>query len=70
MPIRGSRSAMPKPGGKPTGIFSSKGKQKQDGMGGPYKDVMNYALGSSTRSQPGAANDQGKRHQKHYGKAR
>lgn len=43
MPVRGKRNAVPKSGGKPTGIFSSRGKQKQDGATGPNMDTFNYA---------------------------
>ncbi len=30
--IRGKKNPMPKAGGSPTGIFSSKGRQKMDGL--------------------------------------
>lgn len=43
MPIRGPKNAMPKKGGSPTGIFSTNGKQKQDGATGPHMDTVKYA---------------------------
>lgn len=41
--IRGVRSAIPKRGKKPTGIFSTRGSQKQDGASGPNMDTYKYA---------------------------
>lgn len=42
--IRGVRPFMPKPAPKPTGMFSSKGKQKQDGMETKHSALKKYAL--------------------------
>lgn len=66
--VRGTKAFRPQSGKPATGIFSTKGRQKNDGTGGmPNQKVMNYSLGSSTRSQP-KGGDQGLRHVKHYGK--
>lgn len=41
--VRGIRNPLPKKGGSPTGMFSSKGRQKQDGATGPHMDTLRYA---------------------------
>ncbi len=68
--IRGKRSFWPKAGSPPTGIFSSKGKQKVDSTSQfAHKDVMTYAhKGPSTRSKPTSNGNASLRHQKHYGR--
>ena len=58
--IRGIRNAIPSKGKSPTGIFSTRGKQKQDGMSGPNMGTLKYAHGNSndkngTRSGGGSA---------------
>ena len=45
--IRGVRPIMPKPAPKETGIFSSKGKQKQDGGPKKHAGLLKYALDCS-----------------------
>jgi hypothetical protein len=67
--IRGVRSAMPKKGKKPTGMFSSKGQQKQDGASGPNMDTFKYAHRNSndkngTKAGGLPSDGAGKRHQK------
>lgn len=45
--VRGIKNPMPKAGGKPTGMFSSRGKQKQDPIGGGFKPSLtgsNYRM--------------------------
>lgn len=67
--VRGMKPFRPQSGKAPTGIFSTKGKQKDDGTAGmPNQAVMGHALGSSTRSKPNGNGNQGLRHVKHYGK--
>ena len=66
--IRGVRNPMPKRGKKPTGMFSSKGQQKQDGASGPNMDTLKYAHRNKNdfngQSKVGLAADQrSKRHQ-------
>lgn len=41
--IRGARNPMPSKGKKPTGIFSTNGTQKQDGISGPHMNVKRAA---------------------------
>lgn len=41
--IRGVRPFMPKSAPKPTGIFSSKGKQKNDGGPKQHASLLKYA---------------------------
>lgn len=42
--VRGVKNPMPSKGGKPTGIFSSRGKQKMDSVAAqPEKGLMGYA---------------------------
>ena len=62
--VRGQRPFRPKAGKPATGIFSTKGNQKDDptGMMTNLK-VMNYSLGSGTRSLPKSSGEQGVRHQ-------
>ena len=67
--VRGVRPFLPKAGKSATGVLSTRGKQKDDPTGNmPNQKTMNYALGSSTRSQPDGRGNQGLRHSKHYGK--
>ena len=66
--IRGQRSIWPKAGGAPTGILSTNGKQKQDGMNGPEMGTLKYSHGNSndangTKSDSLPAGKAGKRHQ-------
>lgn len=57
MPIRGSKPIWPPKPSKPTGIFSSRGTQKNDGTSQfSHHDTLNYAHGSSTRSKPKSSN--------------
>jgi hypothetical protein len=65
--IRGIRNPFPSKGKAPTGIFSTRGKQKQDGASGPRMDTLAHAHsssndknGTSVESGPG---NRGKRHQ-------
>lgn len=69
MPIRGSRPIKPTKGGQPTGMFSSKGRQKQDGASGPHMDTLKYAHSTNTRVEHTGDNAQGARHQKNFGKS-
>lgn len=65
MPVRGLRSIWPTKGKPPTGIFSTRGRQKVDSTADfDNKSVQSYALGSSTRSKPSKSGEQGLRHQK------
>ena len=41
--VRGVRNPIPSRGKKPTGMFSSRGQQKQDGASGPNMDTYKYA---------------------------
>lgn len=50
--VRGAKNPVPTKGGKPTGMFSSKGKQKNDGGGG-HKDVLAYAKDCSKSMKRG-----------------
>ncbi len=63
--IRGVRSANPKAGGKPTGIFSTRGSQKQDGASGPEMPLLSAAHASKRKMPMSSAPDgvQSKRHQ-------
>lgn len=65
MPIRGIRNPMPSKGGKPTGMFSSRGKQKVDPTSGYDKSLNRYALadGGETEGKP-SGSEKGLRHQK------
>ena len=67
MPIRGRRNPFPQKAESPSGIFSTNGKQKQDGQNGPHKDVLNYSLGNSNdmngQKLTGQSGKQGLRHQ-------
>lgn len=68
MPVRGQKPIWPNKGGKPTGIFSTNGKQKQDGISGPNMDLLKYAhSGGGDKGGHKADTAQGKRHQQHYG---
>ncbi len=60
--IRGLRNPIPSKGKAPTGIFSTRGKQKQDGADGPNMGTLKYAH-SNNRSQPTSSSGQGLRHQ-------
>ena len=63
MPIRGSKPIYPAKGKSPTGIFSSKGKQKMDSTSRfSNKDDMNYSKGCSTRSKPKSKTSPNLRH--------
>ena len=64
MPVRGKRSIYPAPPKSPTGIFSTRGKQKMDPNTHCCKELNAYALGSSTRSKPKGSGGQALRHQK------
>lgn len=66
MPIRGVRSPWPKKGLKPTGIFSTRGRQKNDSVSFPNEGLANYAHSSHTRSKVTGASSAGQslRHQK------
>lgn len=70
MPIRGEKPIFPSEPKPPTGIFSTRGKQKMDSTADfKHKDVQSYAHGTSERSKPkSAAGSASLRHQKHYGK--
>lgn len=66
--IRGVRNPMPKKGKKPTGMFSSRGRQKQDGASGPNMDSLKYAHRNSndkngTKTGGLPSDSAGKRHQ-------
>ena len=66
--VRGIRPTLPSKGSTPTGIFSTRGKQKQDGASGPGMGTLKYAHGNSndkngTRNGPGGAANPGLRHQ-------
>ena len=50
--IRGVRNPMPKKGGQPTGIFSTRGKQKQDPTGGGFKPGMTATAMDKPRKGP------------------
>lgn len=67
MPIRGRRNPFPQKAEEPSGIFSTRGSQKQDGQTGPNKGVMNYSLGNSNdrngQRLTGETGKQGLRHQ-------
>lgn len=65
MPIRGTRNPFPKAGGKPSGIFSTHGRQKQDGASGPHMGTYKYAHagGGETAGKPVSGSGQSKRHQ-------
>lgn len=63
MPVRGQRAIYPEKGRRPSGIFSTSGRQKLDGTDGYRKGLMNYALGKSARSKPKGGGDKGLRHQ-------
>ena len=62
MAIRGQRNPMPTRGKAPTGIFSSKGTQKQDGASGPHMDIK-AAAHNNKRSAPRNTGEQSLRHQ-------
>lgn len=68
MPIRGTRDPFPSKGNKPTGIFSTRGKQKQDGASGPHMDTLKYAHSNTNddngRSAKNVSAGQSVRHQK------
>lgn len=58
MSIRGVKPIMPKPGGKPTGIFSGSGKQKADSTSSaPEKVLMGYAKTVAGRVAPKPRNN-------------
>lgn len=64
MPIRGPRPIFPPKGRAPTGIFSSKGRQKADSTTTfSNKDLLNYAYSTNGRLKPRPDNQSGKRHQ-------
>lgn len=72
MPIRGMRSIWPPKGKKPTGIFSSRGSQKNDGNGNApdvsamkaaHKNTNDY----SNQKKPYSAGSASLRHQKPAG---
>ena len=64
MPIRGIRNIWPSAGSEPTGILSTRGKQKMDSTGMyAHKNVQTHAHSSSTRSKPSGNGKQGLRHQ-------
>lgn len=60
--IRGPKPVFPKAGKPPTGIFSTRGSQKHDGI--EVTPVQKYAHGTGTRSKPSGNSQQGLRHQK------
>lgn len=60
--IRGARNPMPNRGKTPSGIFSTRGSQKQDGASGPNMGVK-AAAHNSSRSGPRSTGEQGLRHQ-------
>lgn len=71
MPIRGERSVWPTSGKSPTGIFSTRGRQKMDDTGRfAHQSDLSYAKGSGTRSKPSSNGKQSLRHVKHFGKKR
>jgi hypothetical protein len=61
MPVRGSRNAFPAPGGKPTGMLSSRGKQKMDSTAGYNHKLLNYSLGGGGETPVKAAENKGLR---------
>ena len=64
--IRGVRNPFPKKGGKPTGMFSEKGRQKQDGLtNNPHMDTYKYAHsgGGEAKGKPTTGGSSSKRHQ-------
>jgi hypothetical protein len=64
MPVRGERPTFPRAPKPPTGIFSTRGKQKMDDNSYfQNKDTLSYAYGRGTRSKPTGNAHQGKRHQ-------
>ncbi len=70
MPIRGERSPFPPKPKAPTGIFSTRGKQKMDDTSHfDHKDVQRYAhSGCGEAKNKPKGGSQSLRHQKHYGK--
>lgn len=75
MPVRGIKNPFPSKGDSPTGIFSTRGKQKQDGVSGPHMDALRYAKSntndyngqSAKRGKLGGKGDASLRHQKQKG---
>ena len=63
MTIRGTRNPIPSKGKQPTGIFSTKGHQKQDGASGPNMSVLKAAHSSTRSGAPRSNGEQGLRHQ-------
>ena len=69
MPIRGIRNPIPTKGDTPTGIFSTRGSQRQDGLSGPHNGLKNAALSVDGKlGKSGSGNNlntggQGERHQ-------
>lgn len=50
--IRGVKNPVPKSGSKPTGIFSTNGRQKKDPIGWGYKPSMTGAKYDKPRKGP------------------
>lgn len=50
--VRGVKNPVPKSGGKPTGIFSTNGRQKKDPIGGDYKPAMTAKKFDKPRKGP------------------
>lgn len=50
--IRGVKNPVPKSGGSPTGIFSTRGSQKNDPVGGGFKPNMTAKAMDMPRKGP------------------
>lgn len=50
--IRGVKNPLPKAGGKPTGMFSGRGSQKQDPTGGGFNPSMTATAMDMPRKKP------------------
>lgn len=70
MPVRGRRNPMPSRGEKPTGIFSTRGKQKVDATDGYHKNLVRYAHsgGGEVSGKPKGDGGKNLRHQPPKGK--
>lgn len=50
--VRGAKNPMPSAGGKPTGIFSTNGKQKHDSTAKqPAKPLLGYAKACASKGK-------------------
>lgn len=50
--VRGVKNPLPTRGDKPTGIFSTKGSQKNDPLGGGFKPGMTATAMDKPRKKP------------------